>query len=437
MPNFLLRLLRLHDATPAERRATAWTAAAFFCVLFSYYLLRPLRENVGYAFGNDQLVWLFAITFLLTTLLNQPYLALVRRLPSQRFLPYALHAFAASFLVFAALMAGGSGKLGELGFNDWHGRGYAFFYSWVTAFSVCGVTLVWVHAVEWFTTAQGKRLFGLVSVGGSLGAILGSSLSRTLAERDYSTLCVLAAVAIELAVFAWWRALLSCRAMTGRTAGVVRGSEGPPFVESLFRVLRAPYLRGILAFVMLASVAATTFYYLRMGFIGEVVPDEKERRALEASINLWYNGLCLLLQLVATGRALVWFGVATVLCVMPVASGMGFLGLGLWPSVGLFAGVEVMRRMLQFAFDKPAREVLYTPLGRDDKYVSKAIVDTAGMRLGDLVGAGLNGLFATFSRGHLLALAAPLLAVWAGVGFWLGRRCRRLERSAPGDASGP
>lgn len=429
MLDFLLRLLHLREATPAERRATVWTGAAFFCVLFAYYLLRPLRENVGYAFGNDNLFWLFAITFGMTTLLNQPYLALVRRLPSQRFLPYALHGFAASFLVFALLMMGGGGKLGALGFGDRTGLEYAFFYSWVTAFSVCGVTLVWVHAVEWFTPARGKRLFGFISVGGTLGAILGSSLSRTLAEQSYSMLCLLAALAIEGGVIAWWRSLPACRAMAGRSEGLARGSEGPPFLQSLWHVLRTPYLRGILAFVMLASIAATTFYYLRLGFIGEVVPDEGARRALEARINFWYNAICLVLQLLATSRALLWLGVATVLCVMPVASGLGFGGLAVWPSVALYAVVEVLRRTLQFAFDKPAREVLYTPLGREDKYVSKAIVDTAGMRGGDLLGAALNGWFATFTRGGLLALLAPLVVVWGSVGFWLGRRCRRLERS--------
>lgn len=426
--DLLLRLLRLHDATAAERRATVWTAAAFFWVLFAYYLLRPLRENVAYAFGNDHLVWLFSLTFVLTTLLNQPYLALVRRLPSQRFLPYALHAFAVSFLVFAALLAGGSGKLGALGLADWRGRGHAFFYSWVTAFSVCGVTLIWVHAVEWFTTAQGKRLFGLVSVGGTLGAMLGSLLSETLAARDYSTLCVLSAIAIEVAVLTWWRSLHWCRDMAGRHQGIVRGNAGPPFLPSLLHVLRAPYLRGMLLFVLLASVAATTFYYLRLGFVGEVVPDDQARRALEASINFWYNSICLCLQLVATSRALLLLGVGAVLCVMPFASGLGFTALTLWPTVGLFTGVEVLRRTLQFAFDKPAREVLYTPLTRDEKYVSKAIVDTAGLRFGDLVGATLNSVLAAFTRGHLLLLAAPLLALWGGTGLWLGRRCRRLER---------
>ena len=424
----LLRLLRLHDATPAERRAAAWTAVAFFCVLFAYYLLRPLRENVSYAFGTERLLGLFALTFVLTTLLNQPYMALVRRLPSHRFLPYALHAFAASFVLLALGFAGGSPTLGNLDFGSGRGLGYALFYSWVTAFSVCGVTLVWVHAVEWFSMAQGKRLFALVSLGGTLGAIAGSALSGRLAKLDYAALCLLAAVAIECGVLAWWQSLRACRRM-GKTLAPRQEAAGPGFVDGLLRVLRDPYLRGIAAFVLLAAVVATTFYYQRNAVIGEL--DDATRRGIEASINFWQNALCLVLQLFVTSRALVGLGIATVLCVMPVTSLAGFVALGIWPLVAVFQIVEVARRMMQFAFDKPARELLYTPLDAESKYVSKAVIDTAVLRTGDLLGAFVNNLIASarLANGTLLVLALPVLAAWLWLARWLGRNCARRDRS--------
>ncbi|MFY9345901.1 MAG: Npt1/Npt2 family nucleotide transporter [Planctomycetota bacterium] len=429
MPAFVLRLLRLDDATPAERAATVWTAVAFFCVLFAYYLLRPLRENVSYAFGTSQLLWLFALTFVLITLINQPYVALVRRLPSHRFLPYGLHAFAASFVVLALAFAGGDNRLGALSWGTWQGRGLALFYSWVTAFSVCGVTLVWVHAVEWFTTAQGKRLFGLVSVGGTLGAVAGSWVSLRLAHWSYSVLLGMAAAGVELAVLCWWLSLRACRRME-RTVRPHALAHGPSYFAGLARVVRDPYLRAMAAFVLLAAVTATTFYYQRNQIVSAQLVDDEARRTLEASINLWQSGLCLGVQLFFTSRALLVFGVAVVLCVMPAISLAGLVMMSVWPLVAVAAVVEVVRRMLQFAFDKPAREVVYTPLDIEAKYVSKAVIDTTALRLGDLLGAVANDLLRRANAGNTLLLlcSAPLLLVWVTIGAWLGRACQRREQ---------
>lgn len=438
MSRALLKLLRLHDATVVERWATLWTAVAFFCVLFSYYLLRPLRENVASSFPQQDVLWLFVLTLGLTTLLNQPYLALVRRLPSHRFVPYALHAFAASFVGLAVVFAGSERTLGPLQWTDWRGSGLAFFYSWVTAFSVCGVTLVWVHAVDWFTTRQGKRLFGLVSIGGTLGAMLGSSLSKKLSDQSYSYMLILAALGVEIGIAGWFLSLSACRKMAAdRVAEPTEAQpEGPSFLQGLVRVAANPYLRGIAVFVLISSISATTFYYQRVALLREVLPDDAARRGVEADINFWQNALSLCLQLFLTSRALLFLGVSVVLCVMPVGSLLGLTAFGLWPVVGVYAVVEVLRRMLQFAFDKPAREVLYTALDREGKYVSKAVIDTAVLRTGDVVGALLNDLLFRLHVGGagLVAFAAPLFTAWACIGAWLGRRCKGLERQGGGQS---
>jgi AAA family ATP:ADP antiporter len=426
----LLRLLRLHDATAAERRAALWTAVAFFCVLFSYYLLRPLRENVGAAFGPERLLPLFALTFAFVTLLNQPYVALVRRLPSHRFLPYALHAFAASFVALALVQGGGDGKLGELDFGSARGVAHAIFYAWVSAFAVGGVTLVWVHAVEWFSLAQGKRLFGLIGVGGTLGAMAGSSASFHLREASYAQLLLMAAVGVECAIGAWRLSLAACRRMD-RAPRAHQLAEAPTFLQGLARVLRDPYLRGFAGFVLLAAVVGTTFYFQRITLTKAQMPDEAARRALEAGANWWYNAICLVLQLFVTSRVLMVLGVGAALCAMPLASFAGLAALAVWPLASLTAVVEVARRTLQFAFDKPARDVLYTPLDQEAKYVSKAVVDTSVLRFGDLLGAFANeGLrMLQLSNAGLCAVALPFVLLWAWLGRQLGRRCRQYEQA--------
>lgn len=431
----LLRLLRLHDATPAERAAVLWTGAFFLCVLCSYYLLRPLREEIATAFGEQHLLGLFALTFAMITLLNQPYMVLANRMPTRRFLPLVLHGFAASFVVFALL----SGQVPALvqGEFDWRRPECllgATFYSWVTSYVVCGVALVWVHAVDHFTTLQGKRWFGLVAVGGTLGAILASSIAVLTAEVPRGVVMLLSAGCIEAALWCYGRSRRACERMAAEHGAAAGGARvaGSGVLRGLTLVLRSPYLLGIAAFVLLSSVAATVFYYRLNALAVAQIADSADRRALFATINLVQNLLALVIQLTLTGPALLRLGLATVLCVMPAISLFGLTAVAIVPAVGLLAAVEVARRTLQFAFDKPAREVLFTPLGLEEKYKSKAFLDTAVLRFGDLLGAALNDQLVHWRvGGDALAMGAvPALALWAALGWWLGRRCQRVAGAA-------
>lgn len=428
----LLKLLRLHDATPVERRATLWTAAFFFCVLCAYYLLRPLREEVGTAFGTENLLRLFRLTFVFITLLNPPYMLLANRLPTSRFLPLVMHGFAASFVVLAAVSAVVPPlQQGVFSWSSPECLVAAFFYSWVTTFVVCGVALVWVHAVDFFTTQQGKRLFGFVSVGGTLGAIAGSLLVKVSTSSDRWFGILAAAVALELGVLCYFRSRDACERMVGG-ATVARSRIASSGVwRGIALVARSRYLLGIAGFVMLASIVATAFYYTLNDLAVGQIADSKDRRALFADINLYQNLAALLLQVWVTRVACLRLGVAVVLCVMPLASLSGIWLAAMAPAVGVFAAFEVLRRTLQFAFDKPAREVLFTPLGLEEKYKSKAFLDTAVLRCGDLIGAHLNDLLIRWkvSGGQLAAVATPAMAFWAMIGWWLGRQCHHKERT--------
>jgi AAA family ATP:ADP antiporter len=355
-------------------------------------------------------------------------------------LPLVLHGFAGSFVAYGVL----SGLVPPLqqGVFAWDRPECllgATFYSWVTSFVVCGVALVWVHAVDHFTTAQGKRLFGLVSVGGTLGAIVGSALSWAGAELPRGVAMVAAAALIEGSLWCYRGSRIACERMAAEhgtvSPGVARIASAGVW-RGLVLVFRSPYLLGIAGFVVLSSVAATAFYYQLNALVAAQIEAEPDRRSLFAGINLFHNLLALWIQLAWTGPVLVRLGLALVLCVMPAFSLLGLSLVAVLPAVGVMAAVEVARRTLQFAFDKPAREVLFTPLGLEEKYKSKAFLDTAVLRLGDLLGALVNDwlLRLQVTGTALCAGALPALAAWAGLGFWLGRRCRAREGAQAGPA---
>jgi ATP:ADP antiporter, AAA family len=418
----------IRGSTRAERAATLWTGVFLFAVVAAYYLMRPMREEIGVIFNRDQLIWLFTLTFAMIVAVNQPYMMLVNRLPVRRFLPIAMHLLAATFVGFAVLFAGQS--LPQSGSAIWSSREgivAALFYSWVTAFPVCATALVWVHAVDVFTMAQGKRLFGLIAIGGTAGQVLGSAVDAYVAELPRWLMAVLAALLLELSLVGYALA----RRAAASLAVAPRGDPALPapaevaaggIWNGLATIVRSRYLQATTLFVLLSSIAATSFYFAGNDIVRANAG--VDRRQFYAGINLWSGVATLLLQMFATGRLLLTLGIGVTLCAMAVYSLCGFAALWLWPAAVLFAWLEAGRRTVQFAFDKPAREVLFTPLDREAKYKAKAFIDTTVLRAGDLLGAVVNHLAGAARGSSSLVLGLPATALWIGLGWYLGRRCR-------------
>jgi AAA family ATP:ADP antiporter len=147
------------------------------------------------------------------------------------------------------------------------------------------------------------------------------------------------------------------------------------------------------------------------------------------------NTITVLIQLFLTGRLLKWLGVGITLVLMPALSGLGFLAIGFAPVLAVLATFQVIRRAAGFALLRPAREILFTVLRREDKYKAKSLIDTFGYRLGDQIGAwSYKGLHdAGFDISKTSFLAVPLIAFWCALTLWLGRRQRQLaeERGLP------
>lgn len=433
MQRILERLLRLQDASRAERSATLWSAVTFFLVLCSYYLLRPLRERIGTDLGPDRLDDLFGATLVCVTLANPVVMALANRMPSRRFVPLAWHAFAACMVVFCVLFTG----------TDFHGAKDmpwdatpvlvgAGYFIWLSTFNVFATTLFWMAAVEHFDTGQGRRLFGLVGVGGTTGAVAGSLVIHQLAhliQPEHQLL--LAAGCLEAAVFCFLRMTASCRTMRQQGGGAPAGVRKEPIadagvLEGMRRFVRSPYLWGIGLYMLLMGAMSTPIYFQQNLLVAEIVPDRAAREELFAVLNLVGQSFVLLLQLFATGRVLVFVGVGAVLLVMPFTTALGLGALALAPTITTLVMVEVLRRGAQFALDKPAREVLYTPLSLEEKHKTKAFLDTFVFRLGDWCGAKLQVSLRELDAGtSQLALGAvPIAMACATIGWLLGRRVR-------------
>ncbi len=275
-----------------------------------------------------------------------------------------------------------------------------------------------------FNPDQGKRLFGFISVGGTLGGIVGALVTASLV-RKIGALNLLFVSAAMLEAGAW---CVKCFPAEFKRQDRGSGEAEKPIGGSLWagitHVVRSPYLIGICVFMLLYAITSTLVYFQQVAITAQEFHDRAARTAFFAQIDLSVNLLTIGVQLFLTGRLLKWFGVGLTLALLPVISMIGFLALGFVPVLALLAFFQTVRRAGNFAVTRPAREVLFTVLRQEDKYKAKSLIDTFVYRAGDQIGAWSYPLLTWFGLGltGISFVAAPLAALWCLLSLWLGRR---------------
>ena len=176
---------------PAEVQALVWSFAYFFFLLASYYVLRPLRDEMGIAGGVKNLQWMFTATFVVMLAAVPLFGAIVAKLPRRRFIPLVYHFFVVNIAIFWVLLTFGSARQ-EVA---------RVFFVWISVFNLFAVSVFWSFMADLFASEQGKRLFGFIAAGGSAGALVGPTVTVALAEvLGPVNLLIVAAVLLELAV---------------------------------------------------------------------------------------------------------------------------------------------------------------------------------------------------------------------------------------------
>ena len=413
---------RLGTVEEGEERATLLAAMYFFFALASYFILRAVRDAAGVAAGTDKLPWLFTGTLVTTLLMNPVYSGIVARLPVRRFIPIVYRVFIALLLTFAAII-----KYGPASWEPFLGPA---FWILTSIYSLFIPSVFWGFMADTFRPEQSKRLFGFISVGGTLGALVGAFLTSRLAQVvGTPVLMVMSVALLECAVQSVKRFPPSFRVET-RQRDDAKRSVGGSSLAGITHVLTSPYLLGICAYMLLFTIGSTILYFQQAEIVGARYADREARTAFLASVDTVVQSLTILAQLFVTGRVIKWVGVGATLAIMPVLSLVGFTALGTWGTLAIFVVFQVLRRAGEYAFGKPAREVLFTVVPPEDKYKAKNFIDTFVYRGGDQIGAwSYAGLSAAgMAVSSIALLAAPMSAVWLVVAFWLGTRHSRLEK---------
>ncbi|WP_437333593.1 NTP/NDP exchange transporter [Sorangium sp. So ce394] len=422
-------LRRVCDVKEGEVSALLWSFAYFFCVLCSYYILRPVREEMGISGGMDKLPWLFTAVFAAMLAAVPAFSALVARLPRRRFIPIVYRFFASNLLVFFGLLALGAPRV-EVG---------KVFYVWLSVFNLFVVSVFWQFMADVWRSEQGKRLFGVIAAGGSAGALVGSLVTAAQARQiGTANLLLLSAALLELAVL--------CVTRLNRLAGGLAGGAAPPEASAAeerigggaFRgvtlVLGSPYLLGICAQTLFLSITATVLYFEQARIVSAESMDPARRTAMFASIDLTVNVITIVVQVLVTGRLMTRVGLGVALAVVPVVTGVGFLALAARPTLSMIAGLQGLRRAIHYAVDRPAREILFTVVAREEKYKAKSFIDTVAFRGGDAASAwALSGLSALgVKAAGLSLLMVPVAGGWVLLSRYLARRQAERARGEGG-----
>jgi ATP:ADP antiporter, AAA family len=426
-------LLTLVHVEPGEATALAWSWLYFFSILSAYYVIRPIRDEIGAAGGIENLPWLFTGTLVGMLIANPPFSALVARLAPVRFISWTYRFFMANLVLFLIALETTTGPA-----NAWTGR---VFYIWGAIFNLFIVSVFWGFLADVFTSEQSRRLFGFIAAGGTIGGIVGSTLTSVLVEHlGRDRLLLVSAVLLEVAVWSVRHLAKISRGLRERSgAREADTAVGGGVLSGFAHVIRSPYLLHLSLYMLLFTVLATFLYFQQADIGRHSFTDRSARTAFFANIDLAVNVLTLLVQLFLTGRIIKGLGVAVTLTLLPALSVVGFAILGFSPALWAVVAFQVLRRAGNFAVARPTRETCFTVVPREDKYKAKSFIDTFVYRAGDQLGAWSYAAMGFLGLGlaGISFVAVPISVVWLVSGLWLGRRNESLAREAAHAASPP
>lgn len=405
----------------------------FYCLLFAYYLLRPVREEVGILQGVDNLQWLYTGTFVVMLLIVPVFGWLKNLLKRQTLVRSVYLFFAANLLAFFMLFAD------EL-LSPWVAR---TFFIWLSVFNMFAVSVFWSLMADVYPRNRARTLFAPVAAAGSLGGISGSWVTgQFVTEIGIRGLLLLAAVLLVAVAVCAAKLLHYGEEQRKRNANGPAADLSPRadkakqeqggIMAGVTALAESPYLAKIAIISLFYTVIASLLYFIQQNLVSEFLSDSLVRTQFFARINLLINVAALGFQFLATSYLVRRFGVAGTYGGSLVAVVVGVIILGVWPAVITIAIAQVVLRAGQFGTMKPCYDMLFSAVSQEQKYKSKNFIDTSLVRGGDLIGGwSFTALKALgLSVGGITAVTVALLIALAGVAVSTGRDFDRGSTSS-------
>jgi AAA family ATP:ADP antiporter len=407
---------------PEEAVTAGLLTATVFLILTAYYLLKTAREPLILLHGGAEVKqYAAAGQALLLVGVVRAYSALARRVGRQRLIASVYLFFSASFLVFAVL-ARADVVIGVP------------FFLWVGVFNMTAISQFWSLAADVYTPEQGKRLFAILGIGSSIGAVAGARVAKSLAPLGPACLMGVAAalLVVCVALFVWIGTRVGS---PGRRAEEAHHEE-PLVHDGVARVLaRDKYLLLIAGLTLLLNWVRSNGDYLLDRTLLAALAEARAHGAdpatfvtsFKAEYFEWVNISGVLLQLFVVSRVMSRFGVRDALLVLPAVAVLEYGGFLVAPILSLFLVAKVGESSLEYSLQNTARQTLFLVSSRVEKYVGKTVVDTVIVRAGDALASLVvwAGSRAAISTQAFAAFNLALVGGWIVSVFAIGRENAR------------
>ncbi len=438
-----------------ELRAVLVSFVYLFCLMASYYTMRPLRDALASEVASEDLKWLWTGTFIASTLAAVIFGWVVSRYKISSCLPWIYAFFIFNIGIFYVLMReyplGSADTMTAPIMNVWPvALGEVkvstvvacVYYVWLSVFNMFVVSVFWSFLADRYSKEQSKRLFGFVAAGGSAGAALGPLATAAIVSNvGVDNMLLIAAIVLSIT-------LICIRDLThhtdsGHTEDLSQKASkeklGGSSWSGFSTLIKDPYLLAIAVFICLYTFISTIFYVAQVDLVRAAFETREARYAVNAIVDGVVNGLAIFTQLFVTSRLAGRWGLVFLLACMPAFMIFAFFSLSAFPVLMMILSLQVIRRAGNFALTRPGREMLWTVVDRDRKYKAKNVIDTSVYRGADLVNIWIeNGLrSAGFGLAQIALVGSGVAAVWCGVSIWLGKTAEKRQSDNPDGITQP
>ncbi len=403
-------LKSVFNVSDGEWKRVLYSFLFFFFLMSSYFILRPVRDEMGIQAGVENMQWLFTGTFVAMLVVVPVFAYLLRKIKRTVLIPGIYIFFSLNILLFYA-------SFQWLNLSVISG----IFFIWLSVFNLFVISIFWSFSSDIFSTEQAKRLYGPIAAGGSTGAILGPMVTSVLVEKiGIDNLLMISSGLLLLATIFINKLIRECRSDNERNLTYQMDKD---IWSGIKMMIQSPLLRHVGVFILLYTTISTFLYFEQAHIVSEAFSSSSDRTAYFALRDLLVNSFTLVFQFFLTEKIIRKWGVAFCLMLVPLVAVVGFLGLAFSQSVYLLLVFQVAYRSLSFSVQKPAREILFTSVSVGERYKSKNFMDTAWYRGGDAMSGWLfAGLVSVISSLQMVALiTVPIALGWMLSGKKIGK----------------
>lgn len=386
----------------------------FFLVLSSWYILRPVRNEMAVTNVNE-LPYLLAAGAILMLLINPLYSWIASKLDLKKIV-----LFCYSFLILNLIFFLLSWRVFDFGNSIWLGR---VFYVWSNIYSFFVVSIFWVVIINLYRNLRTRSFYGFIMAGGSLGALFGSEVSKRFSNSFSNFGLEFFSLSSAILLFLAMLLAILMISKSKKSNNLNLDNVGGGSFDGIKNSLKRNEIRNIAIYVWLWTGLMTIQWITAINIVEDWSEDPAQRLRFFATIEQVISPLTLIVQLFFTNIIIQKFGIRKIMFTYGLLFCLAYLAYGLVPSIISVGIVTVFLRIFEYGVNKPTRETIFSSFEKNDRYKSTVFIDTFISRFGDLTGSGFIAIskFTALAANTFPLIALPIAGYLSFIGIKISK----------------